>query len=187
LLGGSYPSSAREEKGWASKWFTPRRDRAQHAAPLLRFLIVGFGVGAFDFAVAGGQPGADFLGIVVEGTVATAVGDFPFFIEDVEAFGPGGVRIVGGVVHVVDAEGNGIFEALGEIVGDGEAIGKIARLRVANVVLEVGFHLPLIGGVSFANIDGQKIGVFFIVVVQLDDVADLATEGRSSKTAEDED
>ena len=34
------------------------------------------------------------------------------------------------------------------------------------------------------DIHGQKINVFFVVVVNLDDVAYLATEGRSSKTAE---
>jgi len=141
----------------------------------------------FDLAVAGGQPGANFFGIVVEGTVATAVSDFAFFIEDVEALGPGCVGVVSGVVHIVDAEGNGKLEALGEIVGDGQAIGKIARLSVADVILEVGFHLPLVGGVSFTNIDSQKISVVLVVVEELDDVADLATEGRSSKAAEDED
>ena len=38
----------------------------------------------------------------------------------------------------------------------------------------------------FANVDGQKIGVLFIILVNLNDVANLATEGRSSKTPEDE-
>jgi len=39
----------------------------------------------------------------------------------------------------------------------------------------------------FADVDGQKIGVLFVIVEDLDDVADLATEGRSSEAAEDED
>jgi len=39
---------------------------------------------------------------------------------------------------------------------------------------------------GFANIYGQKIGTLFIVVVDLDDVANLAAEGRSSKTPEDQ-
>jgi len=38
----------------------------------------------------------------------------------------------------------------------------------------------------FANVDGQKIGVVFVVVVDLDDVANLATKRRSGETAEDE-
>ena len=38
----------------------------------------------------------------------------------------------------------------------------------------------------FANVHGQKIDVVLIVVVNLNDVANLATEGRSSEAAEDE-
>jgi len=38
----------------------------------------------------------------------------------------------------------------------------------------------------FAHVDGQEIGVVFIVIVNLHDVADLATKGRSSKATENE-
>jgi len=38
----------------------------------------------------------------------------------------------------------------------------------------------------FADVDGEKVGVLFVIVKDLDEVADLATEGRSSETAEDE-
>jgi hypothetical protein len=41
--------------------------------------------------------------------------------------------------------------------------------------------------VRLADVDGEEIGAVFIVVVDLRDVADLATEGRSSEAAEDED
>jgi hypothetical protein len=41
--------------------------------------------------------------------------------------------------------------------------------------------------VGFANVDGEEIGAVFIVVVDLRDVADLATERGSSEAAEDED
>jgi hypothetical protein len=40
---------------------------------------------------------------------------------------------------------------------------------------------------GFADVDGEEIGTVFIVVVDLRDVANLATERRSSKAAEDED
>ena len=40
---------------------------------------------------------------------------------------------------------------------------------------------------SFANVDGEEIGVIFVIVVELNDVANLATKRRSSETAEDED
>jgi hypothetical protein len=38
----------------------------------------------------------------------------------------------------------------------------------------------------FANVNRQEIGVLFIILVNLDDVADLATEGRSGKTPENQ-
>jgi len=140
----------------------------------------------FYFAVFCGEPGAGFGGVVVEGAHAASVGDVAGLINDVEAFRPGGVRVVGGVVHVIDAEGNGKLEALGEIVGDGQALRERFRLRVADVVFQVGFHLPFVGGMRLANVDGQKIGVVFVVVVDRNDVANLAAKGWSSKTAEDE-
>jgi hypothetical protein len=38
----------------------------------------------------------------------------------------------------------------------------------------------------FANVDGEKIDVLLIILVNLNYVTDLATEGRSSKAPEDE-
>src|SRR6266702_7503564 len=100
----------------------------------------------FCIAEAVGEPVPDFLGIVFEGAVAAFVNDTALFVDDVEALGPSGVGVVGGVVHIVDAEGNGIFEALGEVVGDGDALGEGFRLGVADVVfvLFVGLHLPFV-------------------------------------------
>jgi hypothetical protein len=40
---------------------------------------------------------------------------------------------------------------------------------------------------SFANVDGEEIGVILVIVVELNDVANLATKRRSSKAAENED
>ena len=140
----------------------------------------------FYFAVASGEPSADFLRIVVEWAHAAAIGDACGFVNDVETFGPGGVGVVGGVGHVVDAERQRKIEALGEIVGDGEALFERLGLSVADVLFEVGLHLPFVGGVRLADVDSQKVGVLFVVVEDLDEVADLATEGRSSKAAEDE-
>jgi len=47
--------------------------------------------------------------------------------------------------------------------------------------------LPFVERVGFADVDGEEISVVFIVVEDLRDFADLATEGRSSEAAEDED
>jgi hypothetical protein len=142
----------------------------------------------FYFAEAVREPIADFLGIIFERTVATFVGDAALLVDYIEALGPGRVGVVGGVAHFVDAEGDGIFETLGEIIGDGDALFKGFRLGVANVIFVffVGLHLPLVERVRFAYVDGEEIGAVFIVGVDLRDIADLATEGRSSEAAEDE-
>lgn len=142
----------------------------------------------FYFAETVGEPIADFLGIVFERTVAAFVRDAALLVNDVEPLGPGGVGVVGGVAHFVDAKGDGIFETLGEIVGDGDALFKSSGLGVADIIFVffVGFHLPLVERVSFTHVDGKEVGAIFIVVVDLRDIADLATEGRSSETAEDE-
>jgi hypothetical protein len=39
---------------------------------------------------------------------------------------------------------------------------------------------------SFANVDGQEIGMILVIVIELNDVANLAAERRSSEAAEDE-
>jgi len=152
------------------------------------FIFVGrFRFRVFYFAIAGGEPGADLLWIVAERAHAAAVGDAGRFVNDVKALGPGGVGVVGSVGHVVDAERERKLETFGEIITNGEALLESRGLGVADVFLEVGLHLPFVGGVRFTNIDSQKIGVLLVIVEDLDDVADLATEGRSSKTTEDED
>ena len=47
--------------------------------------------------------------------------------------------------------------------------------------------MPLVGGMRFANVHGQEVGVVFVVFKNLNHVADVAPEGRSSVAAEDED
>ncbi len=140
----------------------------------------------FYFAVAGRQPAAHFFRIVMKWTHSAAVRDVAAFINYVEAFGPGGVRAFRGVTHVVYAKGHGVFKALDEIVGDVQALLEIFWLGIAHVVFYVGLHLPLVGGMRFAHINGQEIGMRFVIFINLGDVANLAAKRRSGKAAEDE-
>jgi hypothetical protein len=123
----------------------------------------------------------------VKGAHAAAISNPAGFIDNVEAFRPGRIGSLGGVVDVVDAERDGIVEALDEIVSDGYTLRKIFRLGVANVVLHVGLHLPFVGRMRFAYIDRKEVGVIFVVVVNLHHVTDVAAEGWSSVAAEDND
>jgi len=138
-------------------------------------------------AIARGQPGADFVGIVIKRAHPAAIRDAAGFVDDVEALWPGGVSVVGGVVYVVNAEGDGVMESLNEIVGDGYALGESFRLGVADIIFHIRLHLPLVGGMSFAHVHRQKIGVIFVVIVNLHHVTDVAAERRSSVAAEDDD
>ncbi len=141
------------------------------------------------FTVALGEPGANFLGIVLERAIAALVGNLAVFIDDVEPLRPRGVGVVGSVGHFIDTERHRILEALGEIIGNGHAVVEILGLHVANVVLifSIGFHAPLVEGMSFANVDGEEIDVILVVVIELNDVANLAAKRRSSETAKDQD
>lgn len=123
----------------------------------------------------------------MKGAHAATIGHMALLVDDVEPLRPGGVRIVSGVADVVDAEDGGVVEALDEIVGDGYALGECFWLRVADVVLHVGVHLPLVSGMRFAYVDGEKVGVIFVIVVNLHHVTDVAAERRSSVAAEDDD
>src|SRR5579859_3401209 len=141
----------------------------------------------FDFAVARGEPRAHFFRMVVKRAHTAAISDVAGFVNHIEALGPSGVGVIRGVRHVVNTKGNSVVVAFRKVVADGDALLERFRLCVADVFLHVRLHLPFIGGMRFANVYGQKVGVIFVIVVDLNNVANLATEGRSSKAAEDED
>jgi hypothetical protein len=154
---------------------------------LRRVFAGGFLFGVFYFAVSCCEPIADFLWIIFEWAHAPAIGDESGFIHDVKTFRPRGIEVIDCIGHVINAKGKRIVVSLGKIVGDGQALLHRLGLDVANIFLDVRLHLPFVGGMRFADIDGQKIGMGFVVVEDLYDVTDLATERRSSKAAEDED
>jgi hypothetical protein len=133
------------------------------------------------------QPGARFFGMIVKGTESASIGDFPGFIDDVNALGPSSVGEVCRFAHVIHANGQREVEALDKIVGDGHALSERLRLRIANAFVHIAFHLPFILGMRFANINGQEIRLSFVIVIDIDKVAYLAAEGRSGIAAEDQD
>jgi hypothetical protein len=132
------------------------------------------------------EPGANFLRIVIEGAHAACICDAPVLVDHIEALGPCGIGQIRRVTHVVDPEGQRIFLPLHKIVGDGHALLQSFRLRVAHILFHVRFHLPFICGMRLAHINGKKVRVILVVVVNLDHVADVAPEGRSSVAAEDD-
>jgi hypothetical protein len=125
--------------------------------------------------------------MIVERAQASAIRDFPGFINDVEAFRPCCIGVIGNVVHVVDSERQWEMKTLNEIVGDGDSLREGVRLGVADVLIHVGLHLPFIERMSFADIDGEEVGTVLVIVIERDEVAYLAAEGWSGVASKDED
>ncbi len=124
--------------------------------------------------------------MIVERAQASAIHDFPGFINDVEAFRPCCIGVIGNVVHVVHCERQRKMESLDEVVGDGDSLCERVRLGVADVLIHVGLHLPFIERMSFADVDGEEVGTVLVIVIERDEVAYLAAEGRSGVTSENE-
>lgn len=134
-------------------------------------------------AVLCGEPFAHLGRLIVKRSHPAAIDDVSALIDNVKTLWPSCVRVIGRVVHVVDAEGQGKLKPLCEILRDSDALRQRFWLRVANIIFYIGFHLPFIRGMRLANVDGEEVHFVFVVVVNLYDVAHLAAERRSSEAA----
>ncbi len=117
------------------------------------------------------QPRTRFSGMIVKGPHPAVIRDMTILAHNVDALRPRRIRIVRRVIYVINSKRQRIFEALDEIIGDYHALFHCFWLRVTNVILDVRFHLPFIGGMRFAHIHGQKIRVIFVIVINLRDFA----------------
>ena len=138
------------------------------------------------FSIPFCQPIAHFLGVVIKRSVASLVRYAPVLIKNVEPLGPCSIGIVRGIVHLIDAKRHRVFEPLGKVFGNRNTLLDGLRLRVADIVFffRVRFHLPFVGGMCFAHIDGQKIRMVLIVLLlERLHVATLGDERGSSESA----
>jgi hypothetical protein len=135
------------------------------------------------------EPGSDFFRIVFERAVAALVGDAAHLVNHIKALRPGRIGVIGGIAHLVDAERNREVIPRREIVRNGYALCDRLRLRVANVVriLQIRLHLPFVRRMRLAHVNRQKVRVILVIVVDANDVANLATKGRSSKASKNQD
>jgi hypothetical protein len=133
------------------------------------------------------EPRAGLLRMVVKRSESSTIHNRPRFIDDVNALGPSAVSQVRRLMHVIYTNGQGKVEPQYEIVGDRYSLNQRLRLRVTNAFIYVALHLPFVLRMRFANINGQKVGLSLVVVVQTDEVAYLAPEWRSGIASKDED
>src|SRR5690348_7020211 len=124
--------------------------------------------------------------MVIERPQATAINYLPRFINDVNPLRPAAVGAVRGIIHRINGDGQRKMKTRHKIIGDSDALHERGRLRIADVLGDIGFHLPFVLRMRFADVNGQKIRAIFVVVVNLDEISDLAPERRSSVTAENE-
>jgi hypothetical protein len=132
------------------------------------------------------KPRTRFRRMVVKGSKSATVHNHSRFIDDVDALWPGAVCQIRRLLHVIHADRQGEVESLDKIVGDGYALGEGVRLRIANAFVHIAFHLPFVLRMRFANVDGQKVRLSFVIVVKTYEVTYLAPERRSGVTSENE-
>jgi len=124
--------------------------------------------------------------MVVKGPESATIRNHSRFIDDVNALGPSAVGQVRGFLHIIHAKRQREVETPDEIVGDGRALDQSPRLRVANAFVYVAFHLPFVLRMGFAYIDGQKVRLRLVMVVEIYEVAYLATKWRSGIASKNE-
>jgi hypothetical protein len=123
----------------------------------------------------------------LEGAQPTPIRNFSGFIQDIDTFWPPGIDRVGSIGHGIHAERNWEMESFDEIVGDGHALLKRLRLRVAHTLVEIGGHLPLVQRMGFADVDREKLGAVFVILIELSEVAYLAAKRRSGVASKNQD
>jgi hypothetical protein len=129
------------------------------------------------------QPCSCLCRMIVEWPDSAAIRDLPLLINNVDALGPRRIRVIRNVVHVIHAERNGEVETLDEVVRNCHALLCSMRLRVADILILVGLHLPFVERMRFANVNGQEIRAILVVVIQSDEVTYLAAKRRSCVAA----
>src|SRR5262249_27412518 len=133
------------------------------------------------------EPGLDLFGVISEGTGLALVGHDSPFIEDVKAFRPPGIESIGRILDRIDSDGHLVAESLDEVVGDGNPLGRGLGLRVTDLLLFVGVHLPFVGRMGFLDVDSQESDAITVLSIHPLHTLDRAPERRSSEAAEDED
>src|SRR5687768_6279403 len=125
------------------------------------------------------EPLLDLFRLEPERARLPLVHDGAALVDDVEPLRPPGVQRVRAVVDVVHRDRHVVGEPLHEVVRDPDPLAERRRLRVADVLRLVRIHLPLVLGVGFLDVDGEKARAIAVLPVHLLDALDRAPERRS--------
>jgi hypothetical protein len=107
-------------------------------------------------------------------------------IDQINAVGPAGICLLGGVFELIQNSGKLNSEFAYASAGDLGALVFILRAGKDNIVFNVAFHLPHVAGMRFYDIHRQESHAVAVLLVKLIEGGNLPPERRSSIAAEDE-
>ena len=128
----------------------------------------------------------EFVRMEAEGAGLALVDDAALGVDEVNAVGPAGVGLLGGVGEIVEQRGE--LDAELADAGGSEFSTFVLRFwaREDDVVLDVALHLPDVAGMRFEDVNRVERDAVVIPIVELVEGRNLPPEGRSSVAAKDE-
>jgi len=132
------------------------------------------------------QGGAYFVGLEAEGAGFGFEDDLAVLVDEVDAVGPSGVGLFGGVAKFVEHRGKLYPQLAHAGTGDEGALIFIFRAGKDDFVADVAFHLPNVAGMGFENVDHQKRNLAVVLIVEFVEGRNLPPERRSSVASEDQ-
>jgi hypothetical protein len=110
----------------------------------------------------------------------------PLFINQINAIGPAGVSLFRSVVETIDERGKFDAKLPHAHARHLFALANVLWTGEDDFIANVALHLPNIAGMRFEDIDGVKLDLLPIVVVELVESGDLPPKWWSGVAAEDQ-
>ena len=133
------------------------------------------------------QRNFDFRGFESERARLALISDAPIPVDHIETVRPGSVRAFSGVSEVVNQRRDFDGKLRNTSLSHGAPLPQAFVAADGNFFFEVRFFLPGIDGVSFLDIDHEKLSARLVLLEKLVERRDLPAERRSSVAAEDQD
>jgi hypothetical protein len=123
----------------------------------------------------------EFLGAKAFRTTTACIYDLTAGVDEIEAFGPGGVSDHDGIVHVVDVGMNAVFHGGFTFSGNFSTFFEGGGIVYARI-----FEFPAIFGMGFADVDDKELYLVVICFIQIAEADRLTDKRWSCEAAENE-
>ena len=132
------------------------------------------------------QGGAQVIWLEAEGAGLGFEDDAAVLVDQINAIGPPGVGLLGGVAEFVEHRGKLDPQLAHASTGDQGAFIFILRAGKDDFVADVAFHLPNVAGMRLQNVDHEKRNLAVVLIVEFVEGRNLPPEGWSSVASEDQ-